>query len=359
MRILDRYVTRQLIPVWVWCILVFVFISILIDLFGHLEDLLQYRIPLQTVLQYYVNFIPLVFVRACPLALLFSSAFVAMRLVRYHELLAMHASGMSTIRSSIPFVFVGWLVSLAVFAINERIVPPTSAVYERLRHEIFRAREEKDVLESVATLDRANRLYHARQFHLDTNELTDLTILEHDAQNHPTRTLYARRGIFTPHGLLLLYGTIYQMGARGVLIGEPAPFVERLLQLPVTPESFRQPETQPETMRFGQLRQLIRQLKANNITNLKRYRVELASKLSLPLMNLLVCLIAFVGSTQRQGRGHLKGLGTSLGWGLLYCVGVAAGAGLGKGGFLPVSLAMTAPHLIALALCRRVLLQRT
>lgn len=358
MRILDRYVTRQLIPVWVWCIVVFVFISILIDLFGHLEDILQYRIPFHTVLEYYLNFIPLVFVRACPLALLFSSAFVAMRLVRYHELLAMHASGMSVIRSSLPFIFVGWLVSLGVFMINEQLVPPTAAIYERLRTEVFRARDQANVLDSVATIDRANRLYHARQFHLDTNELTDLTILEHDARNRPTRSLYAHRGIFTPHGLWLLYGTIYQVSERGAIIGEPVPFVERLMQLPVTPEAFRQPETQPETMRFGQLRQLIRQLKANNITNLKRYRVELASKISLPLMNLMVCLIAFVGSTRRQGRGHLKGLGTSLGWGLLYCVGVAAAEGLGKGGFVPVSVAMVAPHLIALALCRRALLQR-
>ena len=115
MRILDRYTTKQLFPVWVWCMLVFVFISLLIDLFGHLEEILQYRIPLATVAQYYLTFTPLVIVRASPLALLLSCAFVAMRLVRYQELLAMHAGGVSLVRAGVPFVLVGWFVSLFVF----------------------------------------------------------------------------------------------------------------------------------------------------------------------------------------------------------------------------------------------------
>ena len=359
MRILDRYVVRQLVPVWIWCIIIFVFVTVLIDLFGHLEEILRYHIPPQIIWHYYLNFTPLVFVQASPLALLLSTAFITTRLVRYQELLAMHVGGMSLLRAGMPFLFVGWLVSVLIFAVNERVVPQTSAVYERLRYETFRETQQDRVFENVATLDRANRLYHARLLDPAHRELEDLTILEHDASNQPTLSLYTPRAIFTRHGWLLLNGRISHLGPRGTLVGDPMPFVERLIPYPVTIESFRQPIAQPATMRYGELRALIRQLKAHGITNVRRYAVDLAAKMTLPLTNLLVCLIAFVGSTRRQGRTNMRGLGSSLGWGILYYLGVAASHGMGKEGFLPVVVAVWLPHLVALWACVRVLRRTT
>ena len=360
MRILDRYVARQLLPVWAWCLAVFTFLSCLIDLFEHLDEIVRFHIPADIVLQYYVNFIPLVFVRASPLALLLAAAFVATRLSRHQELLAMNASGTSLMRASVPFLFIGWLASTCVFVVNDRLVPQTALVYERLRQDVFRGRKAEQPLENVALMDTSNRLYHARTLDLKAKELHDLTVLEHDRDNHPTQNLYASRAIWTKHGWLLLYGRIYRMGPRGEVRGEPESFVERLIAYPVTPESFSEPEARPETMRYAQLRLMIirlQHIRQIQLTNVRRYQVELASKLTSPLMSLIVCLIGFVGSTQLNLRGHLQGLGVSLGWGLLYYVGVAVGQGVGKEGVLgmPFFLAVWAPHLIAVWWCLRVL----
>ena len=360
MRILDRYTAKQLLPVWVWCLLVFLFLSCLIDLFEHLDEILRYHIPAGIVLQYYANFIPLVFVRASPLALLLGGAFVASRLSRYQELLAMNASGTSLLRASVPFLFVGWLVSLCVFSVNDLIVPRTTAVYERLRQEAFRGHGSDEERENVAVMDAFNRLYHARKLNLSAQELYDLTILEHDRQNRPTQSLYASRAVCTKHGWLLLHGTIYRAGPGGTLQGDPEPFVERLRSYPVTPESFSNPETRPETMRYGQLRLLMIRLKYIGL-DVRRYAVELSSKIALPMMNLVVCLIAFAGSTQPQLRGNLRGLGISLGWGLLYYVLVGFCEGIGKKGLLslPVFVAVWTPHAIALLWCFRILRRTT
>ena len=357
MRILDRYAVRQLLPVWVWCLAVFVFLSCLIDLFEHLDEIIRYHIHATIILQYYLNFVPFVFVRASPLALLLGAAFVAMRLSRHQELLAMNASGTSLLRASVPFLFVGWLASLSVFAVNDLVVPRTSAAYERLQQAAFRGRQSQQTLENVAIIDSFNRLYHARSLDLKAKELRDLTILEHDWHNRPTKSLYASRAVWTPHGWLLLYGTIYRVGPGGKLGGDPEPFVERLITYPVSLESFIRPEAKPEIMRYAQLRLLIIRLKQTGMANVRRYAVELASKLTLPLMNVVVCLIGFAGSTQLQLRGNLRGLGMSLGWGLLYYVGVAIGQGMGKEGVLhiPVIVAVWTPHLIAVWWCVRIL----
>ncbi len=354
MRILDRYLVRQLLPVWLWCLTVFISLTCLIDLFEHLDEIARYRIAAETVLRYYLNFIPLIFVRASPLALLLAGAFVATRLSRHQELLAMNASGTSLLRASAPFLFVGWLATLLVFAVNDLVVPGTSKAYERIRLDAFRSAEAEAVVENVAIMDAFNRLYHARQLDLKTRELRDLTILEHDRQNRPVKSLYANRAVWTKFGWLLLHGAIYRVDPRGALRGDPEPFVERLISYPVTPESFSQPETRPETMRYGKLRLLIIRLRHMGL-DVRRYRVELASKVTIPLMNLVVCLLAFAGSTQPQLRGHLKGLGLSLGWGLLYYFFVGFWEGIGKRGMLPIAVAVWAPHVIALWWCLKVL----
>ena len=351
MRILDRYPAKQLVPVWVWCIIVFVFLSCVIDLFEHLDDILRYHVKGKIVFQYYLNFMPLVFVRASPIALLLSSAFISTRLVRYHELLAMSASGTSRPRASVPFIFVGWLIGLLVFAANELVVPRTTAIYERLRNEAFRGKRQTQIIENVTYMDPANRLYHARSFDPKHHELSELTILEHDESNRPRVTINARQAIYTPHGWLLLYGTISKLQPGGALAGNPIPFVERLIEYPVTPDNFRQSDMELQTLQYTQLREIVRRLRSIGITNVRRYLVEMTAKATIPLMSVIVCLIGFVGSTRQSTRGPLRGLGTSLLWGLGYYIAVAIGQGMGTQGLLPVWLVVWLPHVTALGCC--------
>src|SRR6185295_7449728 len=178
MRILDRYPAKELFPAWIWCLIVFIFLTCLIDLFGQLDEITRYHIPAGVVLRYYVDFIPLIFVKASPLALLLSGAFVASRLSRHQELLAMSASGTSLLRASVPFLFVGWIAALLVFCVNDLLVPQTTRVYERLKMESFRGDGPDTTISNVAIMDPINRLYHARTVDLKAREIEGLTILE-------------------------------------------------------------------------------------------------------------------------------------------------------------------------------------
>lgn len=353
MRLLDRHVVWQVIPVTIWCLAVFIFMSCIIDLFGRLDEILRYHIPMEAVLEYYKQFLPLVFVHATPFALLFSASFVAMRLSRYNELLAMNASGTSPLRASMPFLFVGLLLCVAVFSVNETLVPHAAATYERMKAQLFRGQKEHEIYENVALIDEVNRLYHARQLDLKSGELQDLTVLEHDASNHPISSRYASRAIWTKHGWLLLNGVLYNIGPTGKLVGDPMPYVERLIDYPVDPAGFAEPLDQPETMRYAQLRHMIHRLRQSGMTNLRRYKVDLFSKVTLPLMNVIICLIAFVSSTRPQLRGNLKGLGTSLGLGVAYYVVVALSQGVARSWPLPTIVSVWLPHILIVAWCVR------
>ncbi|MBI3323999.1 MAG: LptF/LptG family permease [Candidatus Omnitrophica bacterium] len=355
MKIVDRYLIRQLVPVWIWCMVVFVLLSCLIDLFQHLDEIVRYQIPVGVVLHYYVSFMPMVFVQASPLAGLMASAFVASRLVRFQELLAMNAGGISPWQASIPFLFVGWLVGLLVFATSDLVLPRTNIVYEQLRLEAFHADSDEERIESVATIDEDNRLYHGRFLYLMAHRVDELTVLEHGQDNQPRRTIYARQAIYTGGAWRLVDGTITEVGPNGELVGEPRPFIQQLFLFPITPDSFRRPATQPESLSIGVLRKVMGQFRRMGIGNVRRYQVEMVSRLTLPATNMIICLIGFIGSIRRQTRGQLRGLGTSLLWGVGYYLLVAAGIGVGRKGLLPVTIAICAPHALALAGCCSVL----
>ncbi len=93
------------------------------------------------------------------------------------------------------------------------------------------------------------------------------------------------------------------------------------------------------------------------MVNTRPQTVELASKLTLPLMNLIIAFIGFAGSTQPQLRGQLRGLGMSLGWGVVYYLGVGLFEGIGKKGlfWIPAWLAVWMPHGLAIWWCLRVI----
>ncbi len=351
MRILDRYAVRQLLPVWIWCLVIFIFLSCLIDLFGRLDEIIRYHLSARMVLSYYLHFIPVVWVWASPVAVLLSAAFVAMRLARYHELLAMSASGVSPLRAAMPFLFIGWVASLLVFFVKDLAVPKASAACDRLQRELFRddADGETSIVDNVALIDSFNRLYHARELDRNAGELRDLTVLEHDAHNRPIKSLYANRAVWTRHGWLLLSGTIYAVGPQGQVLGDPQSFVDRLIPYPVTPESFLQPEAMPETMRYRDLRLLIRRLRQMGTFSVRRYAVELVAKITLPLVNLVICLVGFVGAAQPGFRGNLRGVGVSLGWGVAYYLLVAASHAVAKRWPVPIMPILWLPHVAAFA----------
>ncbi len=352
MKILDRYPARQLFPAWLWCLLIFVFLSVLIDLFEHLDEILRYAIPFHTILQYYVNFIPIVFVRACPLALLLSTAFIATRLVRYQELLAMSAGGVSRLRASIPFLFVGWVATVLVFLVNDRLVPQSVATYERLRQEAFRGETSQVSIErNVATMDRDNRLYHCREYDLHKRECLDVTILEQDRHNHPTRTITAKRATISDDGWRMEDGTLANLEPDGTLAGNLEAFQRELFVFPVTATELRQPDTELDRLSYTQLRDLMQRLRSVHVTNVRRLSVELGSRLAMPLMNVIVCLIAFAAATKPASRGRLQELGVSLGLGIGYYLIVGACQGMGKEGFIPVAVGVWAPHVVAIAMC--------
>lgn len=75
MRILDRYILKSVVSVFFACILVFLFLYIIIDVFANLEEILKQQVNLSLLRDYYLSFLPLIFVQVAPIACLLATLF--------------------------------------------------------------------------------------------------------------------------------------------------------------------------------------------------------------------------------------------------------------------------------------------
>src|SRR3979490_643136 len=118
MRHLDRYVVRNFLQAYFYCIAGFVSIWFIFDVSDNISTFLDQRISRTLILQYYLTQIPQILVILLPVALLLALLFSLGRMSRSNEIVSMLTSGVSLPRILAPLLFIGLLTTAASTALN-------------------------------------------------------------------------------------------------------------------------------------------------------------------------------------------------------------------------------------------------
>jgi len=289
-----------------------------------------------------------------------TTTFILGNLHRHNEITAMRASGLGLSRIIAPFVVLGLLAATATFVANEYVMPTASLRYEQMKNQYFEDQPKRaaTLREHVALLGRNNRLYYVGSYDPATLTLRDVTILEHDAQRHLTGKIYARSARWEHGQWVFVDGAMTRLDGQGNSLGPPETFAERPMFLAEQPEHFEQAEIRPDLMRFFQLRAYIDQVEVATPGALRRLRVELAYKLSIPWACVIMALLGVPFSLSRHRGGMLSGMGMSVLLGVMYYGVFAVSVALGQGGTLAPGIAVWLPHGlffgVAVALLQRI-----
>ena len=361
MRILDRYLIRSFIVPFLTCLVLFGFIVLVIDLFNRLEEILKYSIPLSALYRYYSAFWPITFVETSPMALLLASLYSLGILNKRHEVRAMRASGLSLLQILGPYLFVGLLVTVVSFLINETIVPKAIQQLVALDENLGPPQtKQKVVLENIALLGRDSRLYYASVYNTQKKELKDLVILEDDAAYRPVSKTWAKKAFWADAHWILLDGFKTRLDPQGKLLEEPHYFKKERMESIVRPEDFLKTKRQTEMMTYQELKNYLHRLeKRASPSVVKRLRVDLYRKIAYPFSNLVILLMGFpFVLVERRRSGALLGIGISIALSFVFYTAFAIGSALGKGGILPPLLSVWMANLtfgvVGLILLRRV-----
>jgi lipopolysaccharide export system permease protein len=119
MRLLDRYLLRELLVPFGYCLVGFLIFWLTFDLFGQLSDFQKLKLSAEEIFQYYLAKTPEILVVALPVAFLLALLYALTNHARYHELTAIRSAGVSLTRLAAPYLAVGFVLTLALFAMNE------------------------------------------------------------------------------------------------------------------------------------------------------------------------------------------------------------------------------------------------
>jgi lipopolysaccharide export system permease protein len=126
MRLLDRYLLRELLVPLGYCLCGFLLFWVSSDLFVELGEFQKKGLGARDIAEYYVVILPEFLVLVLPIALLLALLYALTNHARHQEITAIRAAGVSLWRLSLPYLGVGFLASAGLFAANEFWVPQSN-----------------------------------------------------------------------------------------------------------------------------------------------------------------------------------------------------------------------------------------
>jgi lipopolysaccharide export system permease protein len=338
MKIIDRYITREFLIPFFYCLSVFVSLYIVIDLFSRLEDILRHHVTITVLLQYYLAFLPIIFVRTAPMSVLLSTLYVLGNLTKYNELTALKASGVNIWRLALPFFYLGLIISFSTLMINERIVPQANLVSASVKEEHL-DKETTDpqarVVENIALYGTKNRLIHVRRFQVQEKLLQEITILEQDEDEMVTAKIQAKEAKWINNNWVFFDCTIYKFNKTGQTINEPRSYPKMFIDIEEEPKDFLRRESSAEFMSFRKLKGYIRRLSGSGAQIVHKLSVDLHHKLSFPFISVVIIFLGIPFALSAQGQGKVASIGLSIVIGFFYYTVEALSLALGKRGALP------------------------
>src|SRR2546428_11176994 len=309
--IVDRYLVREYVTFMGIGLAVAAALFIVIDLLKTLDKYLRVKPPLVYILEHFAYRLPAALDDGLPVVMLVATIFLFLTLSRYHELTALKAAGVSLYRVSAPVLGVGLVVAIGAGLFQELALPVLNERGEEVDRVKIRGQAPRHPQSRQRLRERSadTRFYRVELLNPGTNDMYGVTILELDREFHLVGRLDARRAHWTAGGWELSDGAYREIGADGTV--QMVPFGWTALDLKEELDDFLRIQKPVSTMSFSELKDYIGQLEAAGF-QARKYLVELYSKLSFPLVNVVMVLVAIPFALQSPTGGGCFGLGLAI-----------------------------------------------
>ncbi len=360
MRILDRYITQSIIGIFLGAVITFAFLFILIDSFSNLEDFIEKKVAISTILQYYLSYLPIIFVQTSPMALLIASMFTYSHLNTHNEIVAIRASGLNFWQVAKPALFFALFISFIVFWVNEQFVPKSSLITQDIKQSqikvtIVDKNAGQALIKNLSFYGLKNRLFFIDTFNPNTNELTGITVIGHDQDQNLTEKVVALKGTWT--GIAWKFVNVQTTSYDPLHSNQPLQVKiadEKLMDIKETPKDFIRQRLNINAMNIKQLHAYIKLFSNSGaVKTINNLRVDFWQKTAFPFRNFVIVLLGLplvLMSVGKRRAATFTSIAIALVIGFLYYVIDAVGLALGKGGAItPPLSAWIAPLLFLLS----------
>ncbi|MDP2830779.1 MAG: LptF/LptG family permease, partial [Candidatus Omnitrophota bacterium] len=266
------------------------------------------------------------------------------------------SSGLSIFAIARNALIFGFLISLAVFWVNDRFVPVSLIENQKIKIQIEEGSpkskpKKNESITNLTLYGLRNRLFFISKFSPAAKTMEGITILEQDENQNLTKKIISTRGIYQD-GLWKFFQSItYKFDHNGQVIDEPGYLEEEIMSIPETPENLASLRQKPDQMSIRQLQDYIWILsKSGATTVIRNLKVDLYQRFYSPFTSIIIILLGIPFSLLMRKRATgMSAIGVSIIVGFLYYVLDAVCLAVGKSGLIAPALAASLSHIIILS----------
>jgi lipopolysaccharide export system permease protein len=342
-RILHRYVIREYLKIFGLCLGSLVFIYAVVLFFQKMDVITKHEAPFYLIFEYVLYKLPEVtFQWTLPYGVLLSTLLTLGSFSRHSEITAMKAGGVSLYWVTLPLISLALIFSFFSFLGNEYLVPITNQKTRHLLSVQVRKEQPSSSFKNYKIWFHADhRIYNIQLLDPEARVLKGITLYEFNDQFRCVRRIDAREAKWVDGRWRFYDGAIREFEQEGSI--QVSLYRERDFTLRENWETFQNMERKSEEMSYTELRNYVQKIQSAGY-DATRYQVDLHSKLSYPLLNLIMLLIGipFALRTGRSG-GVALSIGISMMIGFGYALLFYVFLFLGKSGMLPPFLSSWIP----------------
>ena len=361
MRLLDRYLLRELLVPLGFCLCGFLIFWISSDLFVRLGDFQRQGMEARDIAEYYLVIFPEFLTLVLPIALLLALLYALTNHARHQEITAIRAAGVSLWRMSLPYLGVGFLASLGLFAANEFWVPATveraAAIQKRHQPPDPKAPGRNEYRNVCFDNTRDGRRWRIGVYNSETGDMIDVWVYPIERDSSKRWVLHSERARRV-NGLWTLYN-VHEYQGTGETNAAPVPVPQTSMM--ACPEFSETPEEinselkirDGMTLRAAKkadvpIKDLLNYLRLHpnaSAANRSWLYTKLEGRLAAPWTCLVVVLIAIPFGAAGGRRNVYVGVASSIVICFVYFVLLQLGLALGTSGRLPPWLAAWLPNM--------------
>jgi len=314
--ILDRYLIRSFIRIFIATLLFIAFVYFTVDFFDRIDNLMKAGASPWVSMRYFFYKIPLLISRVFGFATLFATLLSIGLLSRSYEITAMRSSGLSLRRLAVPLLLVSLLIGLLSFLWNESLVPLFTRKSQYIYKVEIKKKHPKSIIGTRGIWIRGKEAFISADY-FDTKK----NVLQGVMIYMLTPEFSLQRFIESPQARW--NGTHWEsnksMAWTLLPNGQLSHQQEAVTVLPIseTPEDFKVLAHKPEEFSFFDLKRQIKDLNGKGIDTTE-YAVDLQAKLAFPMIPPLMVLLAIPFALKQGRRG-----GIAVSFGLTMLIGLA------------------------------------
>ncbi len=344
-KILDSYVLRRMVLVFFLVFFSLLMVFYIINILELIDNIIENKLPFVYLLKYDLYVTPEIVSIILPISILTAVLLTFSLMSKNNEVTAVQVSGISLLRLALPAVFLGLFLSLAVFFIQENILPEANRRSEQTLDVIHNRQSVADMeLARNWVLGRNNQIYFYDYYEKRNQRFINFNILYMDEAFRLRSRLSAASASWLEEGVLLLRDGFFR-DFRDNFPRDMEPFKETRLAIDETRKFFTEKVKFSGAMNSAELREYIRYLQKKRSDPL-RYQAQLYNNYAFPFSSLVMVFIAIPFSFLMGNRGALFGIGIAVGISMIYWGALGIFSAVGATGVLSPLLAAFAPLVV-------------